>query len=100
MKNFFESIKTSCQFARIDDNKYLLLADDSLLEDEYLSEAGGNWDKYAAIVKREFKYFVADEVPFWTDGCGCRKQKKEGGFSSLMADPSNNYPQTISVSAM
>ena len=92
-KELFRVHKNVCQFARIDDNKYLLLADDSLLEDEYLSEAGGNWDKYAAIVKRESKYFVADEVPFWTDGGGHANKKRgrlflfDGGFlKQLSAD--------------
>ena len=36
-EELFRVHKNVCQFARIDDNKYLLLADDSLLEDEYLS---------------------------------------------------------------
>jgi hypothetical protein len=59
----FKVYKDIFQFARIDDDRYLLLSGDNPMRDAYLEEAGGDWDKYLEIVEREDRYFIADEVP-------------------------------------
>lgn len=66
----FKVYKDIFQFARIDDDRYLLLSGDNPMRDAYLEEAGGDWDKYLEIVEREDRYFIADEVPYWTNGSG------------------------------
>ena len=54
----------------IDDERYLLLSDDSLMEELYLKQTHGNFEQFAEIIKRESSYFIADEVPFWCNGKG------------------------------
>lgn len=72
----FEVYKGVYKFERIDDNRYLLLASENEMRDQYLEEAGGDWDEYLKIQERESKYFIADEVPFWTnDGGYCNKER-------------------------
>ena len=66
----FKIYKDLSAFQYIDEERYLLLADENPMRDEYLEEAGGDWDKYLKIVERESRYFIADEVPFWTNGSG------------------------------
>ena len=69
----FKVYKGVYKFERIDDDRYLLLASENPMRDAYLEEAKGDWDEYVKIVERESKYFVADEVPFWTN---------DGGYSN------------------
>lgn len=72
----FEVYKGVYKFERIDDDCYLLLASENEMRDQYLAEAGGDWDAYLKIQERESRYFIADEVPFWTnDGGYCNKER-------------------------
>ncbi len=64
------------KFRIIDENRFLLLSGESPVRDRWLSDAGGDWDEYVRIAERESRYFVADEVPFWTnDGGYCNKER-------------------------
>lgn len=72
----FEVNKAVYKFERIDEDRYLLLASENEMRDSYLEEAGGDWDEYLKIQERESKFFIADEVPFWTnDGGYCNKER-------------------------
>lgn len=62
--------RAAYKFEYIDDERFLFLCDESLMDDSYREEAGGDWDKYLEIVERESNFFVADEVPFWTNDGG------------------------------
>ena len=72
----FEVYKNVYKFERIDDDRYLLLASENKMRDRYLEAAGGDWDEYIKIQEKESKYFIADEVPFWTnDGGYCNQER-------------------------
>lgn len=72
----FKVYKGVYKFNCIDENRFLLLASESPVRDEWLKEAGGDWDEYLKISERESRYFVADEVPFWSnDGGYCNKER-------------------------
>lgn len=75
-------------FRIIDENRFLLLSSENTIRESWLHEAGGDWEKYAEIAEMESRYFIADEVPFWTnDGGYCNKERgrvyfydRSGGF--------------------
>lgn len=75
-------------FRIIDENRFLLLSSENAIRESWLHEAGGDWEKYAEIAEMESRYFIADEVPFWTnDGGYCNKERgrvyfydRSGGF--------------------
>lgn len=69
----FKLHKGVYKFEIIDQERYLLLASENPMRDAWLEEAGGDWNKYLEISQRESRYFVADEVPFWTN---------DGGYSN------------------
>lgn len=69
----FKINKGVYKFEYIDDKRFLLLASENPMRDAWLEEAGGDWEKYLKISERESKYFIADEVPFWTN---------DGGYSN------------------
>ncbi len=64
------------KFCIIDAQHFLLLASESPVRDSWLAEADGNFEKYQRIREREERYFVADEVPFWSNSGGyCRRER-------------------------
>lgn len=72
----FRIFKGIYKFSHIADERYLLLASENPMRDQYLEEAGGDWNKYLEIVDRESNYFIADEVPFWTDAGGYSNKER------------------------
>lgn len=75
-KELFKIHKGIYKLCCIDEERFLFLASESPVRDSWLEEAEGDWDKYIEISERESRYFVADEVPFWTnDGGYCNKER-------------------------
>lgn len=66
----FRVNKNVSDFIKIAENKYFFLCSDNLMEDEYLKRAGGDLEKFAQIKAEEADYFIADEVPYWTNSAG------------------------------
>lgn len=89
------------KFEYISDNQFMFLCDDSLMDDAYRKESSGDWDKYLEIVKRESKYFIADEVPFWTNDGGYANTKRcrvyyyeDGILHCLTPDGTSSFSMT------
>ena len=91
-KELFKIYKGIYKFCCIDEERFLFLASESPVRDSWLEEAEGDWDKYIEISERESRYFVADEVPFWSnDGGYCNKERGrvyyyENGELSCLTD--------------
>ncbi len=66
----FKVNKRVTEFERISPNRYFFLCSDTLCEDAYMELAGGDLEKFSTIIKEEQDYFVAEEVPFWTNSAG------------------------------
>ncbi len=78
-------------FRIIDENRFLLLSSENTMREGWLEEAGGDWEEYAKISQRESRYFIADEVPFWTnDGGYCNKERGRVYFYDRCGDSDPN----------
>ncbi len=70
IEKLFNVSKKIIEFERISADKFFFLCSDTLCDDQYLKLAEGNWEKFSQIKKEEEDYFVAEEVPFWTNSAG------------------------------
>lgn len=66
----FKVHKRVSDFERISADQYFLLCSDNLYDDKYLEAAQGDWEKFSEIKKAEDDYFIAEEVPYWTNSSG------------------------------
>ncbi len=92
--------KNVADFVRISDNRYFLLSSDNLHDEEYLEMAGGDYEKYAALKKEEEDYFVAEEVPYWTNSAGYCDGKRGRVFAYSAGQLTQITPDDLSVMAI
>ncbi len=96
----FKVHKNVSDFARIDDDRYVLLCADSLREDALLKAADGDFERFAQLKKEEADYFVAEEVPFWANGSGYCDGDRGRLFFFEKGQLTQISPDDISVAAM
>jgi len=92
--------KNIAEFAKIQDDWWFFLCSDKLRDDSYLEQAGGDWEKFAEIKKEESDYFIAEEVPFWTNSSGYCDSKRGRIFSYQNGQLSQISPDDFHVTAM
>ena len=96
----FRVRKNVTAFEKIRDDWWFFLCGDNLHDDEYLEQAGGDWEKFAEIKKEEADYFVAGEVPYWTNSAGYCDGKRGRLFSCKNGQLEQISPDDLHVTAM
>lgn len=66
----FRVHKDVADFHKAGEDQYFLLCSDLLRDDVYLARANGDWEAFSRIKAEESDYFIAEEVPFWTNESG------------------------------
>ena len=75
-----------------------MLGSENINRDKYIKKTNGNWEEYSKLIEEEKKYFVADEVPFWSNDAGyCNRERgrvyiyKDGQLIRITEDMFNVY---------
>lgn len=96
----FRVRKNVSDFEKIRDDWWFILCSDNLHDDAWLKQAGGDWERFAAIKKEEADYMVAEEVPYWTNSAGYCDGKRGRIFSYRGGQLTQISPDDFSVTAM
>lgn len=96
----FKVNKNIADFERIASQKYFLLCSDYLCDDQYLKAADGDWETFSAIKKEEEDYFIAEEVPYWTNSSGHCNGKRGRIFIYEEGEMRQLTPDDLHVNVM
>ena len=96
----FRILKNVSDFARITEKKWLILCSDFLQDDDYWKQAEGNPEKFACIKDEEKDYFVAEEVPYWTNASGYCSGKRGRLFLYEDGEMTQLTPDNLSITAL
>lgn len=96
----FKVHKKVSDFGRISQDQYFFLCSDLLCDDEYLKQADGDLEAFSQIKLEEEDYFIADEVPFWTNASGPCNGKRGRIFQYLAGQLTQITPDDFHVTAM
>lgn len=92
--------KNVSDFYKIDEDRYVLLCDDSLHEEGYMKKAGGDLQRFSEIKEEESDYFIAEEVPFWYNGTGYCDGARGRVFLWEKGELTQISPDFLSVTGM
>lgn len=96
----FRVHKKVSDFHKASDNQYFLLCSDMLRDDLYLAQAQGDWEKFSKIKEEEADYFIAEEVPFWTNAAGYCDGKRGRIFQYRDGSLTQMTPDNFHVTAI
>lgn len=96
----FRVRKKVSDFHKVSDDQYIFLCNDMLRDDQYLQQAQGDWDKFSQIKKEEADYFIAEEVPFWTNSAGYCDSKRGRVFCYHGGQLVQLTPDSLHVTAI
>lgn len=100
IENLFKVHKKVSDFCRIAEDEYFFLCTDWLCDDAYLEQAGGDLEKFSQIKQEEEDYFLAEEVPYWTNGGGPCNGKRGRIFYFKSGKLEQITPNDLHVTAM
>lgn len=96
----FRIFKNVSDFMRITEKKWLILCSDFLQNDGYWERAKGDPEEFARLKEEEKDYFVATEVPYWTNSSGYCNGKRGRLFLYEEEKLIQLTPDNFSVTAM
>lgn len=92
--------KNVSNFVKLTDHRYFFLCSDNLRDEALLQRANGDYEAYAQLKKEEADYFIAEEVPYWTNSAGCCDGKRGRIFEYQEGTLTQITPDDLSVMAM